>query len=287
MYDAWGVKIPLFNPDRQKGTPEHRNKYNGKEYLSDLGWYEYGFRMFDPAIGRWHVIDALSENHYDLTGYNYVMNNPLRYIDPFGLDTLDNTAANFNYSLVNTGDVLINGGIVLDEAVAKAKPEKKSREQQLLERFQYGFLTQNEYDNRDYHPYMPDAIGIDASLSVDAIFARGGINFGAMAGSSTWAPYISGFGGGGFKSGLPKFHWSLRITLADRVNKNSEFNILDITGGATSTTNVGLGLDYGYGRTLLSNGKLNPDGYRINSFGLGTGISQTISATILTKEFGL
>jgi hypothetical protein len=43
--------------------------------------------MYDPAIGRWHVPDPLSEYHYNLTPNHYVMNNPMRFIDPFGLDT--------------------------------------------------------------------------------------------------------------------------------------------------------------------------------------------------------
>lgn len=33
------------------------------------------------------AIDPLSGNHYDLTPYNFVLNNPLRFIDPNGMDT--------------------------------------------------------------------------------------------------------------------------------------------------------------------------------------------------------
>ncbi|EFK59645.1 RHS repeat-associated core domain-containing protein [Sphingobacterium spiritivorum] len=68
-----------------------KNKYlyNGKELQEETGLYDYGFRMYDPAIGRWHAADPLSDNHYGLSPYNYVMNNPLSYIDPLGLDTID------------------------------------------------------------------------------------------------------------------------------------------------------------------------------------------------------
>ncbi len=67
---------------------ENSLKYNGKELENDnnLRWYDYGFRRYDPQLGRWHVIDALSERHVNLSPYTYVSNNPFRFIDPFGLD---------------------------------------------------------------------------------------------------------------------------------------------------------------------------------------------------------
>lgn len=43
--------------------------------------------MYDPQLGRWHRMDPMAENHFNMTPYNYVLNNPLIYIDLFGLDT--------------------------------------------------------------------------------------------------------------------------------------------------------------------------------------------------------
>jgi len=65
--------------------------YNGKELQDELGWetYDFGFRFYDPVIARWHVIDPVIENHYENTGYAYAYNNPVRFIDVMGLDTVD------------------------------------------------------------------------------------------------------------------------------------------------------------------------------------------------------
>jgi RHS repeat-associated protein len=62
--------------------------YNGKELQDDfgLGWYDYGFRMYDPQLGRWHVPDPKAEKYTAWTPYNYALNNPLKYIDPLGLE---------------------------------------------------------------------------------------------------------------------------------------------------------------------------------------------------------
>jgi RHS repeat-associated protein len=63
----------------------NRYKYNGKEWSDVSGWYEYGFRYYDPVIGRFTGVDPIAEKFPDISGFNYASNNPVANIDLHGL----------------------------------------------------------------------------------------------------------------------------------------------------------------------------------------------------------
>ncbi|WP_344980130.1 RHS repeat-associated core domain-containing protein, partial [Compostibacter hankyongensis] len=71
---------------------ENRFKYNGKELnhleFSDgvgLDIYDYGFRNYDPQIGRFIEQDPITDNLATLSPYQYAANDPIANIDVDGL----------------------------------------------------------------------------------------------------------------------------------------------------------------------------------------------------------
>jgi len=88
-YDPFGMTLVEQHVERF-GVEPNNHLFNGKELQDefDLNWYDYGARMYDPALGRWHVPDLLTEKYPSLTPYVYAMNNPLTLIDPDGHDVV-------------------------------------------------------------------------------------------------------------------------------------------------------------------------------------------------------
>jgi RHS repeat-associated protein len=86
-YDPWGLELTGLG--FQYGEIKaNKYLYNGKELIEDNGlqYYDYGARMYDPAIGRWGVVDPLADapEQIDKSPYAAFWNNPIRYNDPDG-----------------------------------------------------------------------------------------------------------------------------------------------------------------------------------------------------------
>ncbi|WP_449528531.1 RHS repeat-associated core domain-containing protein [Flavobacterium ajazii] len=86
-YYPFGMKHKGYNSVSTSTNPALKYKYNGKEFLDELGlnMYDYGTRNYDPAIGRWMNIDPLTEKMRRYSPYNYAFDNPVFFIDPDGM----------------------------------------------------------------------------------------------------------------------------------------------------------------------------------------------------------
>nr|WP_221405060.1 RHS repeat-associated core domain-containing protein [Apibacter adventoris] len=63
--------------------------FNGKELDEETGLYYYGARYYKPRESVWLSVDPLAERYPNYSPYAYTFQNPIKYIDPRGLEGLE------------------------------------------------------------------------------------------------------------------------------------------------------------------------------------------------------
>ncbi|WP_264536422.1 DUF6443 domain-containing protein [Flavobacterium sp. N1736] len=81
-YYPFGLKQKGYNNVNSITTGNstaQRYKFQSEELQDELGLntYAYGWRDYDPAIGRFNKIDRYTENYADVSPYSYITNNPV------------------------------------------------------------------------------------------------------------------------------------------------------------------------------------------------------------------
>ncbi|GAK58228.1 hypothetical protein U27_05201 [Candidatus Vecturithrix granuli] len=82
LYDPFGNLLA------QSGTLDQPFGFSTKRYDTGTGLVYSGYRFYSPAMSRWTTRDPLGE-HGGLNLYAFVGNNPVNWIDPWGLQVLD------------------------------------------------------------------------------------------------------------------------------------------------------------------------------------------------------
>ncbi|HEY5813946.1 MAG TPA: RHS repeat-associated core domain-containing protein, partial [Terrimicrobiaceae bacterium] len=65
---------------------DNRFLFTGREWLAELGLYDYRNRIYSPDLGRFLQADPIGFAGDDANLYRYVANSPINAVDPLGLD---------------------------------------------------------------------------------------------------------------------------------------------------------------------------------------------------------
>lgn len=140
-YYPFGLEHSYSSADLPSLTGvENQYKYNGKEKQVELGlnWSDYGARMYDAVLTRFHTIDPQVERFSFQSPYCYAANNPILYIDKNGEgpDIVTNNSSQtvritgdneYSFSEIkrgyidlNPGDTYVEGGLFSNNQILRA-----------------------------------------------------------------------------------------------------------------------------------------------------------------------
>jgi len=91
-YYAFGSKLAL----RGHTPNEYAYSFNGKRDDEETGTQDYGFRIYNPSIGKFLSVDPLKDQYPELTPYQFASNSPIQAVDLDGREIYHYTLLNDN-----------------------------------------------------------------------------------------------------------------------------------------------------------------------------------------------
>jgi RHS repeat-associated protein len=238
-YFPFGMQMNLLGFQRMV-SKENKYLYNGKERQTDfdLDWYDYGARMYDAQIGRFHVQDRYSEKYLDFSPYQYAANNSISNIDING-DSIINLSRTEINALVKDLNLIYKEqygkeGFSVHERTKSKQVRTNdwsfmdpSTWGNILEKAEYKTVTTTDYAiaaNEDfdwstdkYTSAMKDLISSPGSVYVDIVADNGEEFVRAVPNGMKDSGLLKGFGGGFTES-------SRSVLLSDRLPATTNNN---------------------------------------------------------------
>ena len=124
-------------------------KYQGKDWnpAASFNVYDFGARLYDPALGRWISQDPLAEKYYLHSPYLFCAGNPMRFVDPEGEDI---------WTINSNGQIIWKEQN--DRHYLYYEDEYGNRTNQFVQlsspEILYGLEYNPEYENEKRHIYM-------------------------------------------------------------------------------------------------------------------------------------
>ena len=89
-YYPFGMTLGGLSYVSGQSASTNKYKFQGQELQDDhdLGWYQFKWRMHDPAIGRFTTIDPLSEKYVHNSPYAFSENKVVAHIELEGLESV-------------------------------------------------------------------------------------------------------------------------------------------------------------------------------------------------------
>src|SRR5204863_1330856 len=97
-YDAFGKPTILSTNNTQLSTSAYGNRFlfTGREYIQELGIYDYRHRMYHPGLGRFLQMDPSGFDAGDMNLFRYCDDDPVDRSDPTGLVESDTNSSIWN-----------------------------------------------------------------------------------------------------------------------------------------------------------------------------------------------
>ena len=94
--------------NRTKNVRVYPFVFTGKERDEETGYGYFGARYMDHELmTMWLSVDPMTDKYPSISPYNYCMWNPIKLVDPDGMDTIFSLATNTNNTQVNVDNLKI------------------------------------------------------------------------------------------------------------------------------------------------------------------------------------